>query len=404
MPQPFIAVREPPAPNGIDGGWRARSAEQTLEWLAPIARQVGVTRVGNITGLDRIGVPVWLAVRPLSRALTTSQGKGLTHAAAKVGALMESVETWHAEHYAGSLVYESALRLAGQRRIVSLDALPRVAGGILAQDEPMLWVSGTLLSDGEEMLVPWECVSLNTTTTRTQRRTFIMSSNGLAGGNTADEAVLQAVQELVERHCIAAWRRLDAASVKAGQIDSLSITDNELSSLLLQLQPHVLVGLWDMSVIPGIPAYACLLVDRHFGPGKAAIGACSGYGVDCVPVVAAKKAVLEAIQSRATLIAGSRDDIDVEEQAQCRNQNLLERMIEEIESPPPTRALPLGPTQALDTQQRLRHVLGALGAQGIDQIIKVDLSKLELGVPVVKLVAPQLEQPSLSSRNLSKRL
>lgn len=402
-PQPPMATQPPGAPPRGDGAWRTRSAEQTLDWLMPIARQLGVTRLGNITGLDRIGVPVWLAVRPSSRALATSQGKGLTHAAAKAGAVMESVETWHAEHYSGALVYESAYQLAGRRLTVPLERLPRVAGGVLAQDEPMLWASGTSLDEGSEVLVPWECVSLNTTSSRTQRRTFIMSSNGLAGGNTEQEALLQAVQELVERHCIAAWRRRDAASVKAGQVDTASITDASLSSLLSRVQPHALVGLWDMAAVPGIPAFACLLVDRHFGQGKPVIGACSGFGVDCDPVVAASKAVLEAIQSRATLIAGSRDDIDVEEQSQCRNEQLLERMTGEIEFPNPTMILPEPSGHGMGTHHRLNHMLEALRTHGIGQIVKVDLSKPDWGVPVVKLIAPQLEQPSLSSRNQAKR-
>jgi ribosomal protein S12 methylthiotransferase accessory factor YcaO len=38
---------------------------------------MGITRLGNITGLDRIGIPVAIAVRPNSRSVSVSQGKGL---------------------------------------------------------------------------------------------------------------------------------------------------------------------------------------------------------------------------------------------------------------------------------------------------------------------------------------
>ena len=35
--------------------------------LAMAARHAGVTRLADLTGLDRLGVPVWQAVRPWSR-------------------------------------------------------------------------------------------------------------------------------------------------------------------------------------------------------------------------------------------------------------------------------------------------------------------------------------------------
>src|SRR5690606_30465389 len=60
----------------------------SLQSLAPFR----ITRCGDITGLDIIGIPVWFATRPNSRALSVSQGKGLTHEQARIGAIMESIE------------------------------------------------------------------------------------------------------------------------------------------------------------------------------------------------------------------------------------------------------------------------------------------------------------------------
>ena len=66
------------------GVHRVKSAEETWKQIASLAPQVGVTRLANITGLDRIGIPVTLAIRPGSMTLTTSSGKGLTLEAALV--------------------------------------------------------------------------------------------------------------------------------------------------------------------------------------------------------------------------------------------------------------------------------------------------------------------------------
>lgn len=78
--------------------WRRLvSAEETLARVKPLFPLFGITRVANVTGLDTIGIPVVMVNRPNSRGLAVSQGKGVTLAAAKASAVMESIESWHAE-------------------------------------------------------------------------------------------------------------------------------------------------------------------------------------------------------------------------------------------------------------------------------------------------------------------
>lgn len=81
----------------FDGTHRARLPEDTLRGLEPILDQVGITRIADVTWLDEIGIPVYQAIRPDSWSLCVSQGKGLTGDLAKVSAVMESIELWHAE-------------------------------------------------------------------------------------------------------------------------------------------------------------------------------------------------------------------------------------------------------------------------------------------------------------------
>ena len=66
---------------------------ETLARYRPLASLMGITRLGNITGLDRIGIPVVAAIRLNSRSVSASQGKGLD----LPQALMEAVEGFHAE-------------------------------------------------------------------------------------------------------------------------------------------------------------------------------------------------------------------------------------------------------------------------------------------------------------------
>ena len=81
--------------------------------VRPFAAQMGITRLGNVTGLDRIGIPVVVAVRPNSRSVSVSQGKGIELPQAMTSALMEAVEGVHGE-------------LARKERRAPIGSLPKV--------------------------------------------------------------------------------------------------------------------------------------------------------------------------------------------------------------------------------------------------------------------------------------
>jgi ribosomal protein S12 methylthiotransferase accessory factor len=55
------------------GTHRLATPDETLTRARPFAARMGITRLGNITGLDRIGIPVAIAVRPNSRSVSVSQ-------------------------------------------------------------------------------------------------------------------------------------------------------------------------------------------------------------------------------------------------------------------------------------------------------------------------------------------
>jgi ribosomal protein S12 methylthiotransferase accessory factor len=97
VPPPGPSAEMPSVKQALTNGSRVVPPETTWERIRPHLPGLGVTRVGEITGLDRIGIPVWFAVRPNARTLSVSQGKGLSDAAARASAVMEAVELAHAE-------------------------------------------------------------------------------------------------------------------------------------------------------------------------------------------------------------------------------------------------------------------------------------------------------------------
>src|SRR5215217_3573792 len=78
---------------------RTLPPRETIRRVTPLMPIVGVTRVAEVTGLDRVGIPNFSTVRPRERGegLSYYNGKGSTPLAAKAGALMEAIERYSGE-------------------------------------------------------------------------------------------------------------------------------------------------------------------------------------------------------------------------------------------------------------------------------------------------------------------
>src|SRR5262245_40073595 len=93
---------QPPDGNGTVKHWFAGTHRhvppaETVQRVQRVLPVLGITRVADVTGLDTIGIPVVMVVRPNARSLSVAQGKGSTLEAARASGLMEAIETWHAE-------------------------------------------------------------------------------------------------------------------------------------------------------------------------------------------------------------------------------------------------------------------------------------------------------------------
>jgi ribosomal protein S12 methylthiotransferase accessory factor len=162
---------------------------------------MGITRLGNITGLDRIGIPVVTAVRPNSRSVSVSQGKGLDLTQATASALMEAIEGFHAEEVAEG-PRASYRELAAEAAVV--DPLTLCSTGRpFDADAEICWLEGYDLLRQEPCWVPAELV--HTDYTQPLDGSFLAGSNGLASGNHPVEAIGSAICELVERDAVAVW-------------------------------------------------------------------------------------------------------------------------------------------------------------------------------------------------------
>jgi len=378
------------APKGHTAGThRTRSPAATLQAYRPLMPRLGITRLADVTGLDVVGVPVVQAVRPNARSVSVSQGKGVDREAAAASALMEAIEAWHGEHVAVPLRHEraTALRREGEA-VVDLHRLPRRADADVREDMPLLWCRGWDLLQGRATWVPHACVSVDfVRDPREPLPPFIESTSGLASGNHLLEAVVHALGELIERDATAR----SAIADDAARVDLPAVRDPGCRAVLERLAAaEILVGAVEITSDVGVPAYACRIVDRPGAPRWAARGACGGYGCHLDPAVALLRALTEAVQSRLTLIAGSRDDLSFKTYEAFTDPQAGADEAAELVAARPQRGL--GGTLATDSfEDDLELLLGRLRAVGCESAVLVDLTRAEIGVPVARMVVPGLE-------------
>ena len=381
------------------GTHRAVSPERTLERMSGLMPPLGITRLANVTGLDCIGIPVVMACRPNSRSLAVSQGKGLDLATAKVSALMESIEAYHAEHITLPLKLGSYRDLDLSHRLLDVRGLPRLRGSRYHPDLALLWIEGWDLLEGEPVWVPYESVHLNfTLPAPTGSGCFFPSSNGLASGNHLLEALSHAICEVVERDATTLWYLLDQAVRRATRVDLDTVDDVGCREVLEKYErAGVDVGVWEITSDVGLPAFACQIADRTEDPLRA-LHSAAGMGCHPAREVALLRALTEAAQDRLTRIAGSRDDVVRADYLRQRSPDVLESERALLRAGGPRRDFRASPTYSAGTfDEDVAWELERLRAVGIQRVILVDLTRPELRVPVARVVIPGLEALKLTA-------
>jgi YcaO-like protein with predicted kinase domain len=370
----------PVAKRFTEGTHRHEAPERTLARLTPRLADFGVTRVARLTGFDRTGVEVAAATRPAARGLSIANGKGCSEAAARVSAIMEAIERWHAERPLVALRFGEGRELAAFGRAADPESLPRRRK---LPPGPLIWAEAVDLATGSPALVPFDLVHTCWLASQPESA-FFTSTNGLASGSHPAEAALHALCELVEGDGLALFERLPVEARAARSLDPSSVDDAAVVALLDRLaQLGFVLALWDATSDVGLPTLLCALTDREAPRSPA------GFGSGCHPDrgVAVLRAITEAAQTRAIAITGARDDLGPDLYAAGVGLR-FRRAIAAAGASRPWAALPTATRPCL--RDDLRAAVAAVGACGCGPVLAVDLSR-EPGLAVVRLVVPGLE-------------
>ena len=365
-------------------------AATILAQVKPLFGEIGLTRIANVTGLDSVGIPVVSVSRPNSRSNAVSQGKGLTLELAKISGVMESIETWCAEHIVRPVYFASARELAREHRVVDTEQLCRVAGSPLSIDTRILWIEGKEIVSGEACLLPYELVHTDFTLPRPPGSGhFLLSTNGLASHATMAAALLHGLCEVIERDAATLFT-LNHRLWTERRVDLGSVDDADCRATLAKLKNAGLaVGVWDITSDVAIAAFRCQIMEQAAGDHAVAIPA-EGHGCHPNRAVALVKALVEAAQTRLTAISGARDDLGADIYGFASDPQGLERWRGNLNANDSRRLFGQAPTSA---EGALSYVLTCLAAAGFNEVLAVDLSPPAGICAVARVVVPGLEGP-----------
>ncbi len=376
----------------FEGSQRTRPPVETLEQILPIKHRFGITRLANVTGLDRIGLPVVLATRPNSRSVAVSQGKGTSLEAAKVSALMEGIELWHAENLVRPLIFASHKELEQHYSAINVERLPRILRSRYSDNLRLHWIEGTDLVLGKHLHVPYQMVHANYThPLEPGYGCFATSTNGLASGNDQLEAVCHAICEVIERDAVTLWHHLPAGRRAATMIDPATIDCLVCNGILDVIRKAKLeVALWDVTSDVGIATFYCLITDAADPQGHMGLG--SATHTD--RTVALAKTLAEAVQTRMNYITGARDDLTLDEFTTRGRADKAQQAQALLRKATPIRDFAAVPNrQTMTFKEDLDWLIDRLTAVDINEIVSVDLSSGNANISVVRVVIPGLEAP-----------
>ena len=395
----------------VDGIDRTVPAAETIRLLTGVATSLGVTRLADITGLDRVGIPVYSSVVPMSKdVLSVYNGKGVRRVDAHAGALMEAIERQTALKARLPCIEGSYSELSRSRNVLDPRKVNQKLVGNYSEDNDYSWVEGLDIVSGRSCWVPakhagyiWDdvphpaCFEINDT-------------NGIASGNCREEAICHALCELAERdawtmadlgaHQLPRQRRAFALGENAtdGADDLEMFPCLELGSNDL-LEAFHNAGLFpvvrDITSSLGVPAiFACAADDQVPGFPMAH----GGLGAHPNADVALRRALTELAQSRCVDIQGVREDI-TPPGASSETFNLHTRRISAIDrqswylgrSKASRKITDIASVRNDTIAADLSFLLERFAACGLTQVIVVDFVPDAVNYSVVRVIVPGIE-------------
>ena len=392
----------------IEGTQRVYDEATTLENTKDQIKKIGVTRIADITNLDRLGIPIFSAIRPSAApgAISIYSGKGSTEQRARISAIMESFERCLAERPGVNANIEGgisapALVESYATAIENCSVLDPKALLLAQPFNPsslMEWVGAYDLMSGEETFISANAVYHPYDAPGQCQKLFLSNTNGLASGNVLEEAILHGLLEVIERDAISTAQ----FSRDLGKEIVLTEEDGYLYELAQKFKDAgVELKVWLVPTDTGIPTVIAATDDAKLkDPALLVMGA----GSHLKPEIAVARAITEAAQSRVVQIQGAREDTDREGFIRSVGYDRMKRLnwfwFEEGEKISLSEVQDLSRKSPAESIDVILEKLKGLA----EKVLVVDLSREEIAVPVVRVIIPGFELFTIDRDRKGKRI
>jgi ribosomal protein S12 methylthiotransferase accessory factor len=392
----------------IEGTQRVYDEATTLENTKDQIKKIGVTRIADITNLDRLGIPIFSAIRPSAAqgAISIYSGKGSTEQRARISAVMESFERCLAErpginaNIAGGIsapaLVESYAKARENFNVMDPKALllpqPYTPQSLLE------WVGAYDLVNREEVFVSANAVYHPYDAPGQCQKLFLSNTNGLASGNVIEEAILHGLLEVIERDAISTAQ----FTRNLGKEIVLTEEDGYIYELSRRFKDaEIELKIWLVPTDTGIPTVIAATDDIKLkDPALLVMGA----GSHLKPEIAVARAVTEAAQSRVVQIQGAREDTDREGFIRSVGYDRMKRLncfwFEEGEKVSLSEVQDLSRKSPAENIDLILEKLRGLA----EKVLVIDLSREEVAVPVVRVIIPGFELFTVDRDRKGKRI
>jgi len=379
---------------------RSKTPDSTLQFIQSIKELVSMIDFREASDLDRIGIPVFIChrTRP-DNSKTSHTGKGVSQIQAQVSLTMESIERYSSEfkeEYKSKLVSGSYNQLKKKCNILNPHDMILSKISDYDHDRNIHWVWGCDLARDEDILVP-ACAVYHP---YHLDDAFLMDThtNGIAAGNTMEEAVVHGLAELIERD---AW---SIARYEGNFSDALFIEDEPANQFIINIfdkfeQADIEIVAKDITSDIGVPVIAAFSRDLVYPAMKPV----DGFGAHLDPRVAMIRSLLEIVTTRALFI----HKFGIEGMCEPVTAYLGEQ--ERTDDPrfyaynyKGLRDIEV--SYSKDILQDVRTIIGKLQARGLERVIAVDLTRPDTGIPTVRMIVPGLETYCFDKMRMGARI
>jgi ribosomal protein S12 methylthiotransferase accessory factor YcaO len=415
--------------DGDNASTRIKPVQETLNDIIPICKKIGVTRLSDITYMDRLYIPNYSSILPGTEdSIWVYGGKGITKHHAKASALMESIERYSSFQSTYSKVYiqGSYSELSkSYNKVLHPDEVVEPLSSEFNDDSILDFINGFDIITNEEVLVPVQ-LALSKYITRTPVISPFPYShtNGLASGNVIEEAIFHALCEVIERDAVSIadlsasfipytiLKNIKSSLIHANYssaidiekkfVDDLSIfPDVDISEIAKDYGPiKFLVEKFAVADIPllikditqkdiGIPTFAASSIEWvNTDYGFFA----RGYGTSTHARTALIRAITEVSQTRAANIQGARDDL--RKIHYNENDEIYKRKWQFTPCEGKLKALKFSEINSYSNEDILddiKLILDHLRRAGLKRAIMINLTSPKVRIPVVRIIVPGLE-------------